>query len=352
MKSKAIHLGLVLFLFSALLLGLSPSILAGPKLKHVVAKGDNLWSICQRYYNDPWIWPELWEMNQFITNPHWIKPGEIITLYDYEMLKAKAQKKIVAQKKVPQRETTTMGLDVSGIINTKALGFLQSEREEPWGTIFDHESERIVLDRGDIVYVKMYRESINPGDKFTIYNSSLPITSPVTGKECGYIHFFKGILEIKKAQKGYYIAQISESFQSIVKNDLLIPYYPISSCILPLPCQGSLTAHIVAAKDNLLLLGQRSVVYIDAGRTKGIMTGNLFEVVEERESVFGLERKEKVALPPAVLGRMLILQTRENTATGVICWASRDFTIGSKIRSYAWDEQPKEFTLLPPCPIQ
>jgi hypothetical protein len=352
LKSKAICLGLVLFFLSALLLGLSPYILAGPKLKHVVAKGDNLWSICQRYYNDPWIWPELWEMNQFITNPHWIKPGEIITLYDYEMLKAKAQKKIVAQKKVPQKETTTMGLDVSCIINTRALGFLQLEREQPWGTIFDHESERIVLDRVDIVYVKMHREGINPGDKFTIYNISLPIISPVTEKECGYIHFFKGILEIKKAQKGYYIAQITESFQSIAKNDLLIPYYPVSSCILPLPCQGSLTAHIVAAKDNLHLLGQRSVAYIDAGRTKGIMTGNLFEVIEERESAFDLKRKEKVALPPAVLGRMLILQTRENTATGVICWASRDFTIGSKIRSYAWDEQLKEFTLLPPCPIQ
>ena len=352
MKSKAICLGLVLFLFSALLLGLCPSILAGPKLKHVVAKGDNLWSICQRYYNDPWIWPELWEMNQFITNPHWIKPGEIITLYDYETLKAKAQKKIVAQKRVPQKETATMGLDVSGVINTKALGFLQLEREEPWGIIFDHESERIVLDKGDIVYVKMYRKGINPGDKFTIYNTSLPIISPVTGKECGYIHFFKGILEIKKAEKAYYIAQISESFQSILKNDLIIPYYPISSCILPLPCQGSLVAQIVAAKDNLLLLGQRSVVYIDAGRTRGIMTGNLFEVVEERESAFDLKRKEKVALPPAVLGRMLLLQTRENTATGLIFWASRDFTIGAKIRSCAWDEQSKKSTLLPPCPIQ
>ena len=353
MKSKAIYFFLGLFLFSALLLGLSPSILAGPKLKHVVAKGDNLWSICQRYYNDPWIWPELWEMNQFITNPHWIKPGEIITLYDYETLKAKAQKKIVAQKRVPQRETTTMGLDVSGVINTKALGFLQLEREEPRGIIFDHESERIVLDTGDIVYVQMYKQGTNPGDKFTIYNTSIfPVTHPVTGKNCGYIHFFKGILEIKKAQKGYYIAQISESFQSILKNDLLIPYYPISSCILPLPCQGSLAAHIVAAKDNLVLLGQRSVVYIDAGRTRGIMTGNLFEVVEERESVLGLKKEAKVALPPAVLGRMLILQTRENTATGVIFWASRDITIGAKIRSCAWDEQPKEFTLLPPCPIQ
>jgi hypothetical protein len=61
----------------------------------------------------------------------------------------------------------------------------------------------------------MYKQGINPGDKFTIYNTSIfPVTHPVTGKECGYIHFFKGILEIKKAEKGYHIAQISESFQS------------------------------------------------------------------------------------------------------------------------------------------
>ena len=353
MKSKTIYLGL--FLFLALLLSLSPSIPAGPKLKHVVVKGDNLWSICQRYYNDPWIWPELWEMNQFITNPHWIKPGEIITLYEYEMLKAKAEKRIAAAKEEPVKERPSkegVGIDISSLTNTKALGFLQQQREEPWGTIFDLEVEKILVGKGDTVYVKMFKEGIKPGDRFTIYETSNPINHPVTGEHCGYIHIFKGILEIKKVQEGYHIAQITESYRTIRQHDLLIPYYPVSSCLLPLPCQGIPTAHIVAAKDNLDLHGQHSVIYIDAGRDRGIMTGNLFEVIKERESISEPQKDERVALPPTILGKILILETKEKTATGVVFWASKDFANGAKIRPCVWDVEPKELATLPTCPIQ
>jgi hypothetical protein len=353
LKYKTIHLGL--FLVLTLLLGLSPSIQAGPKLKHVVAKGDNLWSICQRYYNDPWIWPELWQMNQFITNPHWIKPGEIITLYEYEMLKANAEKRIVVTKKEPLNKEPVkegVGIDVSSFTNTRALGFLQQQREEPWGTIFELEAEKILVGKGDTVYVKMLREGIKPGDRFTIYETSNPINHPVTGEHCGYIHIFKGILEIKKAQEGYHIAQISESFRTIRQNDLLIPYYPVSTCIIPLPIQGTPTGYIVAAKDNLDLHGQHSVIYIDAGRDKGIMTGNLFEAIRERESISDPQKSERVSLPPTILGKILILETKEKTATGVVFWASKDFASGAKIRPLVWDVEAKELATLPTCPIQ
>ncbi|HUT69705.1 MAG TPA: LysM peptidoglycan-binding domain-containing protein [Desulfatiglandales bacterium] len=357
MKSKRLYFGLSLFF--VLLLSLSPFVVAGPKAKHVISKGDNLWSICERYYNDPWIWPELWEMNIFITNPHWIRPGEIITLYDYETLKAKAQKRMPATnqsmpatKEQPKPSGETLGIDVSSITNINALGFLQQEKEEPWGTIFDLETEKILVSKNDIVYVRMYKEGVKPGDTFTIYNTSNPINHPITGEHSGYIHSFKGIVEIEKADQGYHIARITESFRTIRKGDLLIPYEPVSTCILPIPCQGTVYAHVVAGKDDLTVHGQGSVVYIDAGRTGGLMTGNLFEAIQERESIADPQKKEKVALPPVVLGRILILQTKEDTAIGIVFWASKDFGNAAKIRSCSWEKQPIQLAILPTCPIQ
>jgi nucleoid-associated protein YgaU len=41
----------------------------------VVQKGDTLWSLCSKYFNDPWRWPRLWAANPVITNPHWIFPA-------------------------------------------------------------------------------------------------------------------------------------------------------------------------------------------------------------------------------------------------------------------------------------
>lgn len=354
MKSKAIYLGLSLFF--ALFLSLSPSVSAGQKLTHIVKNGDTLWSICEQYYGDPYLWPELWEMNKFITNPHWLMPGDVIELLEYVEKKSKPEKKIVKTEKLPLKKQTLkklMGIDVSSLTNTKALGFLRQEKIEAWGKIFDFKTEKVLAGENDIVYVKMYQGDIKPGEKFIIYNILGPVNHPLTKKEFGYIYSFKGILEIKEAQKDYYIAKISESFRSIYKDSLLMPYRPVSSCILPVPWKSPLTAYIVAAKDNLNLLGQYSVVYIDAGRNRGISRGNLLNATTEREYTSTDEQEKKtVALPPTIIGKILILDTTENTSTGVVFWALKDFTNGVKVRPQTWHNLPRELANLPPCPVK
>ena len=351
MKSKGIYLGLSLFI--ALFLSLSLSVAAEQKLTHIAKKGDTLWSICEQYYGDPCLWPELWEMNKFITNPHWLKPGDVIKLLEYEEKKPKPKKpkeKILKQKKQPIKKP--MGIDVSSLANTKALGFLIQDTIEPWGRIFDIKGEKILISKNDTVYVKMYKKGIKPGDKFTIYTVSNPIKHPLTGEKFGYIHSFKGILEIKKAKLNYHIAIIDESFRTISKNDLLIPFHPVSSCIVTIPTLRTLTAHIVASKDALDLLGQYSVVYIDSGYDMGIRRGNLFEAIEERESIPDEEKKERAALPPTILGKILILETTEDTSTAVVFWAAKNFTNGAKIRPLTRHKQPGEMANLPACPVE
>lgn len=356
MKSKGIYL--VILLSFALFLSISSSSLAVKKDTHIVKRGDTLWSICERYYGDPYLWPELWEMNKFITNPHWLHPGDVIKLLEYKEVKALLAKKALPATKIVRVEKQPlkklMGVDVSSLTNTRALGLLLQEGIEPWGRIFDYKAKKVLLGKDDIAYVKMNKEDIKPGDVFTIYSVSEPIEHPLTGEIFGYIHSFKGILEIEKAEKGYHVAKITDSFRAIYKDDLLIPYDPVSPCILPIPCPETFTAHIVASKDNLDLLGQYSVVYIDAGHNMGVRKGQLFEAIEERESVSDQEKEEIVALPPTVLGKILILEATENTSNGVVFWVSKEFTNGVKIRPQTWpeDKQPRELAMLPTCPVE
>ena len=50
---------------------------------YVVQKGDTLWDISALYLNEPWLWPQLWQMNPQVDNPHLIYPGDTLTLtYD------------------------------------------------------------------------------------------------------------------------------------------------------------------------------------------------------------------------------------------------------------------------------
>ena len=48
--------------------------------RHEVVKGDTLWDISAALLDDPWLWPEIWQANPNIENPHLIFPGDTITL--------------------------------------------------------------------------------------------------------------------------------------------------------------------------------------------------------------------------------------------------------------------------------
>jgi LysM repeat protein len=50
-------------------------------LRYKVSAGDTLWDLSAKYLGSPWKWPELWERNRFLTNPHYIYPGTEITIF-------------------------------------------------------------------------------------------------------------------------------------------------------------------------------------------------------------------------------------------------------------------------------
>jgi hypothetical protein len=45
---------------------------------HIVVKGDTFWALGRKYLGTPFAWPQIWELNKWIQDPHWIYPGDPI----------------------------------------------------------------------------------------------------------------------------------------------------------------------------------------------------------------------------------------------------------------------------------
>src|SRR5215813_5866166 len=47
---------------------------------HIVMKGETLSQIAGAVLKNPRLWPQLWEQNEHIVNPHWIYPNDKILI--------------------------------------------------------------------------------------------------------------------------------------------------------------------------------------------------------------------------------------------------------------------------------
>ncbi len=47
---------------------------------HVVQPGDTFWDLAAANLGNPYLWPQLWEKNQYVLDAHWIYPGDPLVL--------------------------------------------------------------------------------------------------------------------------------------------------------------------------------------------------------------------------------------------------------------------------------
>jgi hypothetical protein len=84
-------------------------------------------------------------MNPFITNPHLLKPGDLVTLLEgvpVRKREAEEEEKGIPVKKAERPEPVPVpvvtGIDVSGLTNVQALGYLSVKDVKPWGFVLEN----------------------------------------------------------------------------------------------------------------------------------------------------------------------------------------------------------------------
>jgi hypothetical protein len=228
-----------------------------------------------------------------------------------------------------------------------------------------------MLAKGDTAYV-IFDESrsIKTGDKFFIGRSSPLLEHPITKKDFGYTFNVKGILTIEerlgRAQKGdeyfekknVFRATINESYDAINFDDALMPYKPVSSCILPVSVNKKTVGNIIASKDQQNLISHNSIVYIDLGSNDGLKKGNVLNVIKQKivpdpaPDGKWFKSRSSIILPDVFMGRVMIIECGAGTSTGIVLYTVDSISPGDYLKELTWEKMPDFLTALTDCPIQ
>jgi hypothetical protein len=302
-------------------------------LVHTVAEGDTLWDLAAKHLGSPWKWPEIWERNRYVTNPHYIFPGNRIVIFPPGPTAVTIREEVpvplarpaeaavqppgeqppapvgaIPIKPVPQDPY----LDISPGDFVTAGEFV---REKPTGIgrIWGGRDPKVGFAEGDHVYLLLDKE-IPSGQLLGVYRVRGPIRSSGERPQTGYVKFLIGIIQAGRVdQDGQRNARVRKSFVDITRDDLLSEEIPSYSAVKIVPGEDGLEATVITGRNGNEIMATGDFVYLDRGSDAGVALGNVFRMVTATGYARGI---------PSIVGK----RVRSEVAWAAVVRVSKEFS--------------------------
>jgi hypothetical protein len=304
---------------------------------HVVQKGDTLWSLCSKYFNDPWRWPRLWAANPVITNPHWIFPGDIIRLGGGN---ASAGPSVPSAPAAPASRQGLTSVNRVGALGGSAvllreIGFIETKDLDQAATITGSREEKMMLSTSDQAYLRYPKgTTLRAGERYSVFStdSDQPVVDATTGKTYGYLVRILGDIVVNQiAENDVARGTLADTVVPIERGARVSPFVHQFKRIEPRPSEVNLEARVVATFEPNMLLGAGHFVVLNRGKRDGVQVGNRTFVIRRGDGYRGnLESWEihDPESPREVVGEILVVDVRDETAVAWIARSSKELKVG------------------------
>ncbi|MDP2312831.1 MAG: LysM peptidoglycan-binding domain-containing protein [Pseudomonadota bacterium] len=316
---------------------------AGAPDFYVIQNGDTLWDISTRFLGDAYVWPELWSVNEYITNPHWIYPGNRIYFRLGDALNPPSagvnDTGTLADGYTPPvrvEEAAEVACDFPPLydrrydgVKLSAPGFLGDEDTlELRGTVYSADTPAHELGEGNILYLDLTDTGdVDCGTLLAIYRRQ---GSKVKGADgpIGHVYRVLGVAQVLRVDDHIVTASVRDSWSEIEHGDLVGTPIAVDLEVDVTAPQGDTEATIIARlSDEQRLASTGETVFLDRGTNDGVDVGTSLYLVERRDGP-NPDGKEDERLPERVVGRVVVVRAEPGVATGVVVDAARDVQIG------------------------
>ncbi len=324
--------------------------------EYIVKKGDTLWDISSMFLKDPWYWPEIWQRNPQVANPHLIYPGDILTLIyidgrpQIKVLSPEAGEDVIrrestdgAGKKVvkltPTIRRSSRAAHIPTIPSDAIKQFLSrpkvitKEELDAAPYIVASDEAHLILGSDNRVYIRgeLDKERV----RYSVYRRGDEFVDPVSGDILGYEVIYAGEARIDVYGEPS-TATLTSTNREILVGDFLMPtdksdisyqYYP------KIPKQ-EVNAQVISLFDAISSVASYQIVVLNKGASDGLEVGHVlasyYRGGEARDKYLsrktiprGQEDKLTVSLPDERSGLMMIFRTFDRVSYALILESTR-----------------------------
>ena len=325
---------------------------------HIVEKGDTFWALAGHYLGDPWAWPQIWELNQWVKDPHWIYPGDPILVDDSRNPIAKGSETEVPPDVIdltPDRRRTEvkqrdeLGFGFQDFIQLPYLAPKGSDalfRELGALSITGTKHpERNHLGDGEVVYLSGGQDKgLKAGDRFVILQVRkkrlFHPSDPQHRHSLGDVVQQIGVLRVTTVLPKGSVATLERCMDSVTIGDRVAPF--IEPANIPAKLRTDMTEPmpikdngiVIYARDNHGLTAQGEMVIIDKGSADGLQVGDMMIALRKRTFPVTESPNSRGAVTETtnyVLGQMLVVRVGETSATCRIVRSTEEIVMGDLV---------------------
>lgn len=343
---------------------------------YTVQRGDTLWDISARFLGQPWLWPEIWQANPQVENPHLIYPGDVLSL-------AYLGGRATLIKKDPQIRRNEAPINAIPLGDVEAFlkkaHVFEGDEYKNLPYVVGLEESRLRVTEGQVAYVR--GADFKPGERIAVLRPTIRYAihpHPATGDPRIRRDDWTAAGGLDPHTSGiewaYYAASdngfevlgweaievadgtitrdgdpatllIAPGGREVKVGDLLIPYDPTPYDLTFYPSAPDSipdNLRLLAVTDRFRFGGPRDVIAISGGARDGFQNGHVLSIwrpgelvrddVAHKQDLAAKMKKNKVQLPDEFVGHVMIFRTFDKVSYGLVMDGIRPVRVDDKLK--------------------
>ena len=312
-------------------------------IRYKVRKGDTLWGIANKFLKDPWFWPEVWDKNQRITNPHLIYPGDVLYIYQGKPQSRGKDRVTITDRILPQirvERTDNIGQPISTLAPFLVWPRVLDDatiRRAPY--IVDGQDFSLLLEAGRNIYVKNFRGQ--KLERHAVFAVGKELSDPETGQKLGHEVSYGSQIQIERPGP-VTVAKLLNMKREVRPGDRLLNIQNHEH-ELRAPIQiprRKIRGTVMSLYDASMISGTGMIIAINKGKRDGFKPGYAVgvyspsrEVVDPHASIDKgyVSEADKVVIPPERAATAIVYSVSDRLSYALITKSDHAVRNGYKI---------------------